>query len=376
MSSASGFPDIDYPARRERVRSTFGSAGVEAMLIISLTDVRYLTGFSGSNATLLVHEDPERDILVTDMRYRERSVGSAVPRVELERSLSQVLRDEAILRLGVDPDHLTLGAADRLLVATGQRMSLLHMPDALGELRAVKDPAEVARIVRACEITVDTFSQVATEGIPEGIREADIVRRIEDRLRANGADGVAFPPIVAFGVNTASPHHESRGSRSSAGDPVLIDAGAQVDGYRADMTRMFVAGRGRGTVAAEFLDLHALVVEAQDAAVQLVGPGVMPSEVDALVRERLLGSGTPGDIAHPAGHGLGLDIHERPILGPMSRAPLVADQALAIEPGLYRAGRFGARIEDTVLVTAGGRRRLTDFPRTIDEIAVFGRRAG
>ena len=353
-------PPMDHAARRDRLRATLEPAGCTVLLVTAPSDVAYLTGFAGSNGAVLVDVDPDRDVLVTDARYRERIADLDVPRAEVARRLGEVVTDLGSRPLGVDVDHVTLAQAARLAAARPEA-PLVHTSGLVAPLRAVKDDAELARLRRACAITVEAFVAVGETWLRPGPRERDVAAAFEQALRERGADGVAFPTIVAAGPNGAAPHHEPSDRPLAAGDLVTIDGGAQVDGYRADMTRTLAVGPGG--VVARLAEVHAVVEAANAAGRAAAGAGVPVADVDRAARQVVIDAGYGEAFVHPTGHGIGLDVHEAPLVVDPSAASLAVGTTFTVEPGIYLPGVGGVRIEDSLVARAGGSETLTDLPR-------------
>lgn len=353
---------MDHAARRGRLRARLDDAGCTYLLVTAPMDVRYLSGFSGSNGALLIGPDVAGDLLVTDARYRERVATLDIAAVELERRLDAVVAGLGGAPVGVDAEHVTLAAAQRLEAAR-DGAALVRTTGLVGALRATKDPDEIARLTRACAITADVLTELSVRGLEPGASERDLGRDVEHAFLERGADGVAFPTIVASGPNGASPHHGVSDRVLASGDLVTIDCGAEVDGYRADMTRTLPVGVA-GAVDAELAEVHA-VVEAANAAGRAAA--VIDGDVaavDRAARQVVEAAGYGDAFVHPTGHGIGLDVHEAPLVTLRSTASLRVGTAFTVEPGIYLPGLGGVRIEDSLVVG----------PDTVDVLTVMGRR--
>jgi len=352
-------PSHDHTGRRGRLRAMLVASDVDAALVTSPADVRYLTGFTGSNGTLLVPVEGD-DVLLTDARYRERVGGLDIARVLVQGGLTEALAATGAIpaRLAVDAEHLTLGRAERLRVALAGG-ALVAGPSLVMPLRACKDEAELARLELACSLTTAALTWLAEEVVAPGVTERAVARALEQRLLDLGADGVAFPTVVAAGPNGASPHHETSDRPVQPGELVTVDCGAEVDGYRADMTRTF----GVGPVPAWLRDLHALVEAANLAGRRAVVPGGPVAAVDRAARAVIDAAGHGSAFVHPTGHGIGLDVHEHPLVSGSATASLQSGTTLTVEPGVYLAGLGGVRIEDSLAVRAGGAEVMTRMDR-------------
>lgn len=318
--------------------------------------MRWLTGLVASAGSLLLADGAA--LLTVDGRYLEqaRGLGGGLE-VDEGRGLDWVRgRLPAGARLAVEADRLTWAAARELAAAVGEGR-LLPVTELVLGLRAVKDDAEAAAVRGACAVTVE-----ALEGllgwIAPGMTERAVAVRLERELVDLGAEGPAFAAIVAAGPNASRPHHEPSGTVLARGDLVVLDFGARVDGYCADLSRTLALG-DPGLAARR---LHAAVRAAQGAGVAAVTAGVAAGDVDAACRDHLAAEGLGEAFLHPAGHALGLEIHEPPILRAGATARLPARATVTVEPGAYVPGTGGVRIEDTLLVTPSGAERLTSVP--------------
>lgn len=340
-------------------------AEIDAVLISRVVNVRYLTGFSGSNAALLLHRDDDA-VFATDGRYLTQAAAE-VPDLECidarapATALVSRAASDGVGRLGIEAADVTLALHEDLLEAAADGLVLVAVGQLVERLRAVKDADELAALGRACEITDAAFVDVIDQLRP-GVSERDIEWALHSAMHGHGASGLAFDSIVAFGSNSAIPHHEPTDRLLAPGDLVKLDFGAKYDGYHADMTRTVVMS----PVADWQRDLHALVRDIQQRCAAAAVVGALPSDLDALARAGIELSGN--QVAHGLGHGVGLEIHEQPFLGRGSSAgPLVADIAVTIEPGIYLPGRGGVRIEDSVVISDGQPQSLTTAARDLIE---------
>jgi Xaa-Pro aminopeptidase len=361
--SAAALPGIDHPGRRDRLRTLLADAGCDALLVTAAVDVCYLTGFTGSNGAVIVGHDAADDVLVTDARYRERVAEVEIAQVELSRRIEAVVADLSRLRLGVDADHVTLAMAARLETAREGR-PVVSTSGLVAGLRAIKDPAEIARLRLACLITADVLSAFADVGIGPGTTELALARHIEAAMRDRGADGIAFSTIVAAGINGASPHHAPTARPVELGELVTIDCGAEVDGYHADMTRTLPVGSG-ATVTGELAEVHAIVEVANAAGRGAAAAGVLVADVDRAARAVISGAGYGDAFVHPTGHGIGLEIHEAPLVTERSAASLSVGTAFTVEPGIYLPGIGGVRIEDSLVILPDGADVMTVMERRL-----------
>ncbi len=370
-----GYPDGDIPAMAvaERVmnlRPRVAEAGADSLLVTTLANIRYLTGFTGSAGLLLVTGD--RVLLVTDGRYRTQaseqleaaglapSVDVVVGGVQVQRDAIAALATSAGERVGLEAENVTWAAQRRWGDILGSA-GLVATTGVVEGLRLVKDAGEVARIAVAAAIA-DTALAEVLEMLGAGRTEEEVALALDTAMRRLGSQDRAFETIVASGPNAAKPHARPTDRSIAAGDPVVIDFGATFDGYRSDMTRTFCVG---GAPAPELARVFDVVAEAQAAGVAAVAAGVVSGDIDKVCRDRIGQSGWAEAFEHGTGHGVGLDIHEAPAVGPGSTAILTPGVVVTVEPGIYLAGVGGVRIEDTVVVTDQGCRPLTAFTKDI-----------
>jgi Xaa-Pro aminopeptidase len=341
---------------------------VDALVVSDLTNVRWLTGFTGSNGVLLV--SPGRCVLVTDGRYGDQATAQmAVAGVDADvlvaptsGGLDALLATAcaglgAAAEIGIEADHLTVAQHTRWTAALGR--ALRPTSGVVESARRRKSADEVSAIERACAIADRALAEVAPR-LGDGLTEAQVRNQLEIRIRELGATGPSYETIVAAGPqNAALPHHRPTATPISPGDTVIIDVGALVEGYHSDMTRTFVVGEP----SAQQRELYELVLAAQLAGLAAVGPGVPTMAVDAACRNHITAAGYGEWFTHGTGHGVGLLIHEEPYLNRVSSAVLRPGDVVTVEPGVYRGGFGGIRIEDLVLVTDDGCRLLTASPK-------------
>ncbi|GAA4556038.1 Xaa-Pro peptidase family protein [Pseudonocardia xishanensis] len=354
-------------SRREALRGLLRTAGLDGLLVTDPVNVRYLTGFSGSNGAVLVGTDGP-DLFGTDGRYTARAAVE-VPDLEpvIERAtvfaLASRARGLGVGRLGFESDAVTVEAHAALAAMLDEQgIELVRAPGLVAQLRVVKDETEIAHLRRACGIAdAALHAIVADGGLRPGRTEREIALDLEFRMRGLGADGPSFDSIVAAGAHSAIPHHAPTDTPVAAGDLLKLDFGALVAGYHSDMTRTLVVGR-----AADWQrELYALVHEAQAAGCAAVGAGVATKDVDAASRDVITAAGRGPEFVHGLGHGVGLVIHEAPALSAASRDVLEEGMVVTVEPGVYLPDRGGVRIEDTLVVEG---ETLTGFPKELLEL--------
>jgi Xaa-Pro aminopeptidase len=343
-----------HEGRRRRLRALLAERHLDGVLISSLVNVRYLTGFVGSNAGLLVPSDPDVPaVLATDGRYAE-AAAAACPDVELlvERDTSPALAalagSRGLLRVAYESHHLTVDAF-RAVQDADRSLELVSSARAVESLRAVKDAGEVASLRAACAAADAAFAALLPT-IRPGVTELTIAATLEDLMRAHGSEGPSFDTIVATGPSSAVPHHHPTSLAVARGDFVKLDFGAGGDGYHSDMTRTVVVGEPQAWQR----EVYDVVALAQQAGVDAVADGVATADVDTVSRGVVEAAGYGERFLHGLGHGVGLEIHEAPALGTGSPGTLRTDMVVTVEPGVYLAGRGGVRIEDTLVVTVPG----------------------
>ncbi len=359
-------PPMDIGSRLGRLAGLLDDHDCDALVVSELTNVRYLTGFTGSAALLLVTRTGT--VFVTDGRYRDQSADElaaagveatidVVP-AEPDAALARAAADAGVLRLGLESEAVTWAAQRRWAETLMPGAELVPTAGAVEGLRLVKDAGEVARIRAACAIADAALADLRPSlgGSPT---EAAFALALDGRMRELGAADVSFETIVAAGPNGAKPHHRPSDRRITPGDLVVIDFGALVDGYHSDMTRTVAVG----DVGPDRMHMLEVVLASQRAGVEAVGAGVEAKEVDLACREVIDEAGLGDAFLHSTGHGVGLDIHEEPRVSARSAATLVAGHVVTVEPGVYLPELGGVRIEDTVLVTDGGCDRLTLAPK-------------
>jgi Xaa-Pro aminopeptidase len=344
---------VDHRVRRRAVAARLDELGVDALLVTSLINTRYLTGYTGSNGQLLIGADME--LFLTDGRYASSSRREVadIERFASERSYRGAVAERCegaeISRLGVEAGAMTIADRDALDAAVGDGVELIAVHDAIEEHRRVKDDEE-RDLIRQAQAATDAAFVAILDRFAVGVSEQRVARELEGLMIDAGADGLAFDPIVAFGENAAEPHHEPNHRTLEEGDVIKLDMGALVEGYRADMTRTVAFGQ----TAAELRKIHDIVRQAQQAAIDAVRPGVTGIEVDAVARSVIADAGYGDRFVHGLGHGVGLEIHEQPWLGATQGNVLPEGAVVTVEPGIYVEGIGGVRIEDMVEITGDG----------------------
>lgn len=363
---------MTHSLRRDRLAAKLAADGLDAILVSDLVNVRYLSGFTGSNGALLVFADDTPTRLATDGRYRTQAAHQAPDvEVDIERACGDHLLKQAFAagarRVGFESHVLTVDGfhmlSRRLDGVVGAE--LVRVAGIVERLREVKDEGEIALLRLACGAADAALSElVAGGGLRPGRTERAVGRELEALMLDHGADGNAFETIVAAGANSAIPHHRPTDAMLRTGDFVKIDFGARVGGYHSDMTRTFVLG-----AAADWQrEIYGLVAEAQRAGRNALEPGAALNDVDAAARTVIVDAGYGETFSHGLGHGVGLQIHEAPGIGVAATGTLLAGSVVTVEPGVYLPERGGVRIEDTLVVAEDGPELLTRYPK---ELAVL-----
>ncbi len=345
--------------RQAALRLALRAEGLDGLVITHLPNIRYLTGFTGSAALLLVR--PDATILISDFRYAAQApaeAGSAAV-VEIDQRsvwdrLGRVLAARPIAALGIESHSLTVRDAERLGSLTRGR--LVPAGELVERLRAEKSPEEVAAIRAAARLAQEALSEVLP-GIRAGQTEVEVGAALESALRRRGSEWHPFPTIVASGPRSALPHARTSARSLAAGELLLLDFGAQVDGYCADLTRTVVVG---ARADERQRTVHELVQTAQRRAIEHLRPGMPAREGDALARDVIATRGFGEAFGHSLGHGLGLEVHEAPRLAPTSDTPLPPHAVVTVEPGVYFPGWGGVRLEDDVYLGPDGTECLSD----------------
>ena len=340
------------------------SFGVHALVIVSMDNIRWLTGFTGSTATLVVKDDDS--VLIVDGRYTQQAIdqiclSGASARVVEARTQSlqmeQLARELAgVKTCGFDSSEITMLSFESMV---GQNTcEFVAANGVVQQLRRIKTDAEVARMqlaARATDMALTEVQSILEVAISTEISERDVRDELEYKMRRYGADGPSYETIVATGENSVKPHHRPTDTIICEGDSVVIDVGGLVDGYHSDMTRTYLIGQ----VAPELAAIHDLVLHAQREGVSAVRPGVSGASIDEVCRSIITQAGYGPDFIHGTGHGVGLQIHEMPWVRTDFIEPLRCGEVVTVEPGVYRVGVGGVRIEDLILVTATSSQTLT-----------------
>lgn len=358
---------MDHAGRLLRLRSGIEANGLDLLLVTHLPNIHYLCGFTGSAAALVVGHGGS--ILFTDGRYRTQAtaevkganvkhvkivIARKSPLVAAGEWLAEHKRGSTTASIGIEPESITAGMRDRLASVLRGKARLRSAPPLVERARMVKDADEILRIRRAVELGASLF-RIARKKIRPGVREVEVAAAMEYEARCAGAEGMSFPTILASGTRSAIVHGRASDARVPRRGFVVCDFGVILTGYCSDRTRTVHVGRPSG----EARRLYEAVLEAQQAAISAVRPGVTAAEVDGAARAVLRKRKLARYFTHSTGHGLGLEIHELPRLAAGQTQKLEPGMVITIEPGAYVAGKWGVRIEDVVVVTFSGCEVLT-----------------
>jgi Xaa-Pro aminopeptidase len=351
--------------RAARVEARLDGAGADLLLVTNLVNLRYLTGFTGSNGMCVLGPGVRR--FVSDFRYVEQ-MAAEVSGFETERGPQDFLEalrapwPEGRVRLGFEDQHLSVRQHERLRGLLPERVELVAAGGLVEAERMVKEPAELDRI-RAAARLADEALRETLEGGLAGRTEREVALELEQAMRRRGAEP-SFPTIVASGPHGALPHAQPREVEIARDVLVTIDWGAQLDGYCSDCTRTYATGAAGDELRA----IYDVVERAQAAALEAVRPGSRRRAVDAVAREAIAEAGHAEHFGHGLGHGVGLEIHEAPRLSRTGEDALAPGHVVTVEPGVYVPGVGGVRIEDLVAVTAGGAEVLSALPKALTAV--------
>jgi Xaa-Pro aminopeptidase len=349
--------------RADRLVERIVEKGLDLMVVTNLVNVRYLSGYTGSNGIALV--GPDLRVFLTDFRYVEQAA-SQVPdfeRVKGERDLLGDVAERMHGRVGFEDGSMTVRAFERLKGLAEGSAELVPAGNLVEELRDVKDVQELAAIRAAAQLADAALESVLERGLA-GRTERAVAVDLEAQMRELGAEEPSFPSIVAAGPHGALPHAEPRDREIERGVLVTIDWGARLDGYCSDCTRTYATG----DLDDEALEVYEIVRQAQERSSDAVHAGADGKEVDAVSREIISEAGHGDHYGHGLGHGVGLDVHESPRLAPTSTDILKAGEVVTVEPGIYVPGRLGVRIEDLVTVTEDGREVFSGLPKDLQTV--------
>ncbi len=350
--------------RAERLIAGLDGAGVDLMLVTNLVNVRYLTGYTGSNGLALV--GPSTRVFLTDFRYTEQAEQEVYAEFERVTVAQNLISDavgylpEGSLKVGFESESVTVDALERTRELFPERVELVPVKGLVENMRLVKDEQEIELIAVATKIADAALESLLEHGL-EGRTERELALTLEHDMRLRGAESPSFDSIVAAGPHGALPHATPRDVKIERGQLVVLDWGAKASGYCSDCTRTVAVGEP----GPEAREAYELVLGAQQVGLDEVRAGGNGREIDKAVRDIIYGAGHEGHYGHGLGHGVGLEIHEAPTLSFRSDDTLLAGTVVTVEPGVYLPGKFGIRIEDLVVVGEGGIGILTQIPKAL-----------
>lgn len=354
---------MTFADRLRRIREVLTAQNWDALLVSQPENRRYLSGFTGSAGHLLITS--EHALLLTDFRYIEQAgrqaSGFEVIQIngEFHSCLPGLAADHTLRTVAFESAHVSVAEFEKWRAALPD-VNWAPSAGLVENLRMVKDEAELAAIRRAVALTDEAFAHIASF-MRSGVAEREVAWEIECYMRTHGAAKVAFDLIVASGANGAMPHATASSRAIRAGEPVIIDIGAVVDGYHSDMTRTVSLIR----VPRRLLQVYKVVLQAQQAAEAALRPGMTGREADQVAREIISAAGFGPNFGHSLGHGVGLAVHEGPRLSRLSDDVLQPGMVVTVEPGIYLPGWGGVRIEDLVIITSDGCEVLTQSRRDL-----------
>lgn len=359
-----GLADTRFEDRRRKLASELAAKRIDDMLVTHIRHVRYLSGFSGSNAALLVSKDRSAKI-ATDGRYITQ-LAAEVP--DIPATITRQLASELLggvaegRRVGFEADYVSVAQLDKMKEALPEGVTLVPVSGVIEEIRLIKDNLELTRLTEAAELATQALTELVEAGeLRAGRSERDIAADLEYRMRLLGAQRPSFDTIVASGPNSAMPHHSPGERLLVDGDLVTIDFGMHRLGFNSDMTRTFAIGEPDALLR----EIYDVTLAAQLAGVRAATPGTALVDVDAAARNVIAEAGYGDYFVHSTGHGIGLDVHEAPNASRNGTGELKEHMTLTIEPGIYVPGKGGVRIEDTLIITSGAPRIITQYPKEL-----------
>jgi Xaa-Pro aminopeptidase len=352
--------DAAIEARSDRLAALVEERELDCLLVTDMVNVRYLTGFTGTSGACVLGRD-ER-LFLTDFRYTEQAHAQVrgYERIEAGRDMLGDLAERLHGRSGFDDGQVTVEVHRKLADKSGEGVELIPAGGLVERLREVKDDQELAAMSAAAAIADQAFEELLERGLA-GRSEREVARALVRSMEDRGAEAASFSPIVASGAHGALPHAQPRDVEIPRGTLVVVDLGAQVDGYCSDCTRTLATGPLDDQTRA----VYELVLSAQQTALAAVRPGISYKGLDAVARAVIEAAGQGERFGHGLGHGVGLEVHEAPRVGKSAEGELRLGQVVTIEPGVYVPGEVGVRIEDLVVVAEDGPRVLTGFPKEL-----------
>jgi Xaa-Pro aminopeptidase len=353
---------MSYVERADRLAKLVSEEGLERLLVTNLVNVRYLTGFSGTNGACIC--GPRDRAFLTDFRYIERAASEigGWELVAVSAEWTTGLAERLTGNCGFEDQHLSVRALRELTEKAPKGTELVPAGGLPEKLRRVKDNDELKAIAEAAKLADGVYEWTLEQGLA-GKAEIEVARAAQARMRELGAEP-SFPPIVAAGSNGAMPHADAGEREIKDGDMVVFDMGAQLDGYCSDGTRTFAVGKP----SSQAREIYELVLKAQAAGLDAVAAGKDAKEVDGVARKVIVDANHGDHFGHGLGHGVGLEVHEAPRLSQRSDDMLESGEVVTVEPGVYVPAQLGVRIEDLVVVTNDGHENLSGLPKELQEV--------
>jgi Xaa-Pro aminopeptidase len=360
-----------FQQRRKKLKNAVKQLGVNGILVTNIKNIRYLSGFSGSSAHLLV--TPKTEILMSDTRY-EQQLKTEVSNLEIDirdstttllDSVHRIVKLSGLNSLAIESATMAKANFDEVETKL-PAVTLVSSQGVVEKLRAVKDSSEILAIRNSIRVNQRAFRVIKSQ-LASHQSEREIAHNLEHQMRAFGAKGCAFDPIVGVGPRAALPHGQPSEMKINQGTNVLIDWGAEVDGYLSDLTRSIITSK---KTTAKFRKIYETVLKAQLAAIKKIRPGATLKSVDTAARKVISDAGFEKYFGHGTGHSFGLEIHEHPYISPVAKGKLEAGMIVTVEPGIYIPEVAGVRIEDDVLVTPDGYEVLSSLPKQLEECLV------
>jgi len=341
---------ISYKKNMNKVLSF---SDIDAFLVTKSVNISYLTGFPAQDAWFLIL--PNRSFYITDSRYTlevKSRLKNKSELIEYSKSLSDSVLDLVsqfkVERLGFDPKDISVSLFERLRKTVRRKAKLVFVNSPVEQLRMIKTRKEVQKIDKAIDLNLKCYEYLKRI-IKSGITEREVLLKLERYVKGHNAQ-FSFPPIIASGLNSCFPHARVTERKIRRGEPIVIDMGIDIDGYKSDLTRVLFLGK----ISKSIKDVYSLVLEAQRLAIQAVKPGVLISKVDEQARNFFKDNKIDKFFVHSLGHGIGLEVHESPVISSRNPGVLKEGMVFTVEPGIYLPGKFGIRVEDMVLVTSSG----------------------
>ena len=346
----------------------------DGLLVSGVTDVSYLTGFTGDDSMLLISDRGGSAALLTDGRFDEQAAGEC-PGIDIvlregamSKSIADQIKTRGISQLGVQAEFLNVGMQEAIVKACSKSLKLCTLSSLTERSRSVKDDDEIRMIRKAIRVAESAFKELIGKGAGHfiGKTERQLAGELEYLMRLGGADSASFPTIMCGGENGSRCHHLPSSRKIRKDEAVLIDWGARVGGYCSDLTRVVFTGK----IPSALKDIYPVVAEANRVGIEAVKPRRSGKTVDKAARDVIAAAGFGKQFVHSLGHGLGMDVHESPALSSTSKTSLRPGMVVTVEPGIYIPGVGGIRIEDDVLVTSDGVQRLTTISRSLRQLVL------